>query len=107
MFDTFFKGSVDELLAHVGTAPATEVEKVADENRQLNREEIIAYIIDNSKCSREEAGRIATELQMEEFDRIVKPMVEGGLLEITKYDKDGQPVYKPTQKSSATSFSNN
>jgi predicted transcriptional regulator len=104
MFNTFYKGSVDDLLAHVGTAPKEEIEKVGSDDQMLNREELIASIMDEAKCPREEAERIATELQLEEFDRIVKPMVEKGLLEISEYDKDGQPVYKPTLKGLQTFF---
>lgn len=107
MFNTFYKGSVDDLLAHVGTAPRSEIEKVGDDNQILNREELVAYIVDNFKCSREDAERIAIEIQMEEFDRIVKPMVEEGLLEIAEYDKDGQSIYKPTANGLATFFPTN
>ena len=98
MFNTFYKGSVDDLLAFVGTAPKEEIAKVGDENEVLNREELIAYIIDTAKCPREEAVRIADEIQLEEFDKTIKPMLDEGLIEIVEYDADGQPVYKPTLK---------
>ena len=42
--------------------------------------------------------RIVTEIQLAELHRIAGGMVEDGLLEITEYDGDGQPVYKPTEK---------
>jgi len=97
MFNTFYKGSVDDLLAFVGTAPKEEIEKVGGDNETLNREELIAYTIDTTKCSHEDAERIVTELQREEFDEQIKPM-EKGFVELTGYDNDGDPIYMPTLK---------
>jgi HD superfamily phosphohydrolase YqeK len=108
MFNTFYKGTVDDLLAFVGTAPNEEIAKVGNENEVLNREELIAYIMDTAKCPREEAVRVADEIQLEEFDKTIKPLLEKGFVEIVEYDKDGQPVYKPTLKGlMAFSTSNN
>ena len=106
MFNTFYRGSVDDLLAFVGTAPEEELEKVNSENEMLNRDELIAYIMDTSKCSREDAVRMADEFLLEEFDKKIKPMLDEGLVEIVEYDKDGNPVYKPTLKG-LMSFSTN
>lgn len=98
MFNKFFKGSVDDLLNHVTAAPKTAIEKVGNPNEVLNREEMIATVMDDCKLPQAEAEKIVTELQMEEFDRIAKGMVEKGLLEIVSYDGEGNPEYKPTLK---------
>jgi len=104
MFNTFYKGSIDDLLAFVGTAPKEEIEKVGDKNEMLNRDELIAYVIDTNKCSREEAERIVTEIQREEFDEQIKSMLERGFVELTGYDADGDPIYKPTVKGLMASY---
>ena len=102
MFNTFFKGSVEDLLNRVLTAPQSAIDKVGDENERLNREEAIAFAMDDLKITREEAEKIVTEIQLEEFHRIAKGMVEKGLLEITEYDGEGQPIYQPTEKGLAS-----
>jgi hypothetical protein len=96
MFNTFFKGTVEDLLNRVLTAPQEAIDRVGDANERLNREEAIAFAMDDLKISREEAERIVTEIQLEEFHRIAKSCVERGLLEITEYDGEGQPIYTPT-----------
>ena len=50
------------------------------------------------KLAMKKPERIVTEIQLAELHRIAGGMVEDGLLEITEYDGDGQPVYKPTEK---------
>jgi hypothetical protein len=96
MFNTFFKGSVDDLLNKVTTAPPEAINKVGNKDELLNREELIATVMDDFKMPRAEAERIVTEIQMEELDRIAKKMVSDGLLEISEYDNDGNPKYIPT-----------
>ena len=98
MFNTFFKGSVDDLLNKVTTAPVEAINKVGNKDEVLNREELIATVMDDLKLPRAEAEKFVTEMQMEEFDRIAKGMVEKGLLEITGYDGDGNAQYTPTLK---------
>jgi hypothetical protein len=102
MFNTFFKGSVEDLLNHTLTAPKSEIDKVGSENERLNREEAIAFAMDDFKITREEAEKIVTEIQLEEFHRIAHDMVEKGFLEITEYDSEGQPIYQPTKKGLAS-----
>lgn len=95
MFTTFFKGSVDDLLNHVQTAPNTEIENVDNPNKILHREEIIDLIIEDLKVNRQDAERMADEILMEEFNRIIQPMLEKGIVEVVDYDADGLPIYKP------------
>lgn len=102
MFNTFFKGTVEDLLNRVLTAPQSAIDNVGNENEHLNREEAIVFAMDDLKVTREEAERIVTEIQLEEFHRIAKGMVEKGFLEITEYDSEGQPIYQPTEKGLAS-----
>lgn len=98
MFNTFFHGSVDELLTHVGTAPVSEIEKVQDIDRKLFGEELIQTVMDEFKVARDEAKRIVEEIQMEELDCVLKSLLDKGEIEVTGYDKDGQPIYMPVKK---------
>ena len=98
MFNQFFTGTVDDLLNKVTAAPPEAINKVGNNDELLNREELIATVMDDFKLPRAEAERIVTEIQMEELDRIVKKMMDNGLLEISEYDTDGNPQYKPTLK---------
>jgi len=98
MFNKFFTGTVDELLNKVTTAPVEAINKIGNKDEVLNREELIATVMDDFKMSRAEAERIVTEIQLEEFERIAKGMVEKGLLEITGYDGEGNAQYTPTLK---------
>ena len=98
MFNQFFTGTVDDLLNKVTTVPTEVINKVGNKDELLNREELIATVMDDFKMPRAEAERIVTEIQMEELDRIVKKMMDNGLLEISEYDTDGNPQYKPTLK---------
>jgi hypothetical protein len=101
MFNNFFTGTVDDLLKKVTSAPAEAINKVGDENEVLNREEMIAMVMDDFKLSRQEAEKIVTEIQLEELNNIMFGMVEKGLLEIVSYDGEGNPRYKPTLKALA------
>ena len=86
------------MLNKVTTAPVEAINKVGNKDELLNREELIATVMDDLKLPRAEAEKFVTEMQMEELDKIAKPMVEQGLLEITGYDSEGNPQYKPTLK---------
>lgn len=98
MFNTFFNGTVDDLLNHVGTAPAEEIRTVDADNKILNREECIQSIMDSHKIDRELAEKCVTEIQMEEFNRIIQSLLEKGMVEVTGYDEENQPIYKPVEK---------
>jgi predicted transcriptional regulator len=97
MFNTFFKGSVDELLNHVATAPKSEIDKVGNGNKRVSREEAIEMTMDDLKIPREKAEKIVTKIQLEEYHKIAQGLVEKGLLEITEYDEEFQPVYGVTE----------
>jgi len=97
MFNQFFKGNVDSLLNHVLSAPKSEIDKVGSPDEVLNHEEIVAVLMDEYKFPLEEAERRATEIQIEEFNRIAQGMVQKGLLEIVRYDENGDPVFDVTE----------
>lgn len=98
MFNTFFHGSVDELLNHVGTAPASEIKRVDDPNKKLFGEELIQTVMDEFKLPREEATKIVQAIQMEELDKVLKSLLEKGEIELVGYDADGLAMYLPVKK---------
>ena len=55
MFNTFFKGSPEDLLGHVLNAPQSAIDKVKDDNQLLNHEELVAVVMDDFKIGHEEA----------------------------------------------------
>jgi hypothetical protein len=93
----YFNGTIDELLEKTENLPKSQVDRIGDENTQLDHDEIVAFIMDERKIPKEEAEEIATQFQMEEFHSIAGKMVDDGLLEVVGYDADG-PIYRPTQK---------
>lgn len=97
MFNQFFQGTVDDLLNRVATAPKSEIDRVAKPDELLNHQELVDTVMDEYKVSPEEAERIVTDIQVQEFLRIANGMVEKGLLEIVRYDDDGNPVYNVTE----------
>jgi hypothetical protein len=95
-----FQGTIDELLAHCATSDADEVEQVIcqGKDRILSPVEARDSLMEDYKLSKEDAEKIVLEIQLEEFNRIASGMVDKGLLEITKYDSEGNPEYKVTDK---------
>ena len=94
---TFFTGSIDDLLNKVSHAKDSEVKRIKDENTVLNREEIVATIMDEWKVDKEEATRIADDIQLSELHRVCGDLVKDGILEITGFDEYG-PTYTHTAK---------
>ena len=98
-----FRGNIDELLAHCASADANEVEQVVCDGKDmvLSPEEARDSIMEDYHLSKEDAEKFVTQIQLEEFDRIAKKLVEKGLLKITSYgdsshlfgDGDGNPTY--------------
>jgi len=94
---TFFTGSVDDLLNKVSHVTESEVKRIKDENTVLNREEIISTIMDGWKVDREEATRIADDIQLSELHRVCGDLVKDGIFEVTGFDEYG-PTYTHTAK---------
>jgi hypothetical protein len=95
-----FHGDIDALLEHCSNLDTDLVEKVAEnkaDDVMLNRQEMIDTLAEDFHLSKEEAEKYVSQIQMEEFHRICKGLVESGILEITGYDDEG-PIYGPTEK---------
>jgi hypothetical protein len=95
-----FKGTVDELLEHCSSVDVNELEQVVCNGKDivLTPEEARDALMEDFHLSKEDAEKYVLQIQLEEFNRIASGMVENGLLEITKYDSEGNPEYKVTDK---------
>ena len=95
-----FHGDVDAFLEHCSKIDADLVEKVVtnkDDDVMLNREEMIDTLAEDYHIPKEEAAKYVSQIQMEEFHRICKGLVDAGILEVNGYDEDG-PTYGLTEK---------
>jgi len=89
-----FTGSVDDLLKHSMTIDPEMVEqKVKDNEKRM----CIEHLMNELECSPEEAEVIYNEITLAEVKRTVDEMVAEGLLEITGYSEDGEPLFGLTE----------
>jgi len=89
-----FTGTIDELLNHSMTIDPEMVEqKVKDNEKRM----CIELLMNNFKCSPEEAEVIYNEIALEEVKQTVDTMIEEGLIEITGYNEDGEPLFGLTE----------
>ena len=92
-----FHGSIDELLDHVNNKiDAGAVERIVVDKTEdvlLNNETAIQLIMSEADVNKEIATDILNEIKMEEIYASLAKLVEDGLIEVVKYDEDGQPLY--------------
>lgn len=96
--NTFFRGTVDELLEQTTANPTKEIEKINSPDEVLHRQEIIDTIIDDFKLGKDEATKIADELLLEEYYKIMQGLADKGYVEVISYDKDFKPEYGLTEQ---------
>lgn len=93
-----FKGSVDQLLSHVDTLDPNMVEDVVVNQTKdvlLDDDVAIKMIQSELGCDLESATDIFTQIKLEEIDRVIKNLMDEGLVEICDYH-DGEPMYSLT-----------
>jgi len=94
-----FKGNVDQLLNHVDTLDPTMVEDVVVNKTKdvlLDDEVAIKMIQSELNCDLETATDVFTQIKFEEIDRVLKNLMDDGLVEISDY-RDGEPMYSLTE----------
>lgn len=104
-----FRGTVDQLLANMELVDDDQVERVVLEENEdyiLSDEEAISMIMAESDVPRDEAVDILNEIKSEEMKRVLTKLVSEGIVEVSSYDEDGEPLYGLTEngKALATSF---
>jgi len=86
-----FTGSVDQLLNHCSQLNVDEL-LVSCEKR-----ECIDMIMKDVECSLEEAEQIYNQIAVDDVKNTVDNLVDEGLLEITGYNKEGEPLFSLTE----------
>lgn len=89
-----FKGSIDEFLAHCETLNIDENQKNINE---IEKEECFEYIMKEFSVDREQAQEIYDEISLIETKNTVDEMVKEGLVEVSGYNEDGEPLFVLTE----------
>ena len=99
-----FNGSVDELLDHVDSQINPEdVENIVvnkTEDVLLDNDTAIQLIMSEADCNIEMAQTLLDEMKREEITKVLNNLVESGLIEVVKYDEDGEKMYGLTENGS-------
>lgn len=96
---TPFTGTVDELLTHVGEVDADQVERVivdGTEDVRLTDADAIQLIMAEEQCSESVAEQLLTMIKDAELKQALSELVNSGLVEVSKYDENGDPLYSLT-----------
>lgn len=92
--NTTFTGTVDEFLNHCSKLDFD----ISDEELKNREYEFsIDFIMKEASVSREEAIELYNMIAFEEVKKTVDKLVEDGLLEITGYSADGEPLFGTTE----------
>jgi hypothetical protein len=91
-----FTGSVDELLQHAQTLDPNAVEAALESSVPLSDDEHLDTLMEEFRCTREEAAEILQLIKEEEVKQCCDDMVSEGILEIYDY-VDGEPRYRQTE----------
>lgn len=86
-----FIGSVDQLLNHCSQLNVDEL------HTSCEKRDCINIIMKDAKCSLEEAEQIYDQIAVDDVKNTVDDLVNDGLLEITGYNKEGEPLFSLTE----------
>jgi hypothetical protein len=86
-----FTGNIDDLLTHCASID----DKQLDESIEL--ENAIEHVMNELDMDREEAMETIQEIHLMEVQQTVDSMMKKGLLEITGYNENDEPLYTLTE----------
>jgi hypothetical protein len=86
-----FTGNIDDLLNHCASID----DKQLDESIEL--ENAIEHVMNELDMNREEAMETIQEIHLMEVQQTVDSMMKKGLLEITGYNENDEPLYTLTE----------
>jgi hypothetical protein len=89
-----FTGSIDDLLNHCTNL---DVDKVEEQVKEEERQECIKVIMRELECNEFEAEVIYNEIALAETKKVVDDMVKDGLLYISGYNEEGEPLFNLTE----------
>lgn len=105
-----FTGTIDQLLNHVDKIDPTQVENVVVNHTEdvfLDDKTAIEIIKSELNCEKQQAMEILNQIKLEEISKTLNDLVEEGLVEISEYDKNGEPIYSLTEAGKLFSKKNN
>lgn len=94
-----FHGTVDELLKNMDNVDADQVERVVVEQNEdytVSDDEAVSMIMAEANVLHDEAVNILNEIKREEVARVLGGLMKDGVVEVSSYDADGQPLYSLT-----------
>lgn len=89
-----FTGSVDDLLNHCSTL---DTDKVEEQVKQEEKAECLRVIKQELDCDDFEAEVIYNEIALAEVKQTVDKMVADGILYVSGYTEDGEPLFNLTE----------
>lgn len=89
-----FTGSVDDLLNHCANL---DTNKVEEQVKLEEKEECLRVIKQELECDDEEALKVYNEIALAEVKQTVDDMVKEGLLYISGYNEEGEPLFNLTE----------
>ncbi len=86
-----FTGNIDELLNHCASVDDATIDQA------LELERAIEHVMTELEMDREEAMQLIQDIHLAEVQQTVLDMVDKGLLEVTGFNEDGEPLYGQTE----------
>lgn len=89
-----FTGSIDDLLNHCANL---DLDKVQDQVKNEEKQMCLDAIMKELDCSEEDAEKIYNELALAEVQKTMDKLVEEGIVYISGYGDDGEPLFALTK----------
>jgi len=86
-----FTRNIDELLAHCASVDDFTIDQAVE------LEMAIQHVMKEMEVDRDTAIEVIQEIHLNEVQRTVDTMVAKGLIEITGYNKNNEPLYSLTE----------
>jgi predicted transcriptional regulator len=86
-----FTGNIDDLLNHCASVDDNTIDQA------LELERAIEHVMSELDMNREEAMETIQHIHLMEVQQTVNSMMEKGLLEITGYNENDEPLYTLTE----------
>lgn len=89
-----YTGTIDSFLDHCSKLNINEVE---EQVKEQEKQECLEVIMEQCECSMEEAEEIYDEIALTEVKNTIDNLVKEGLVEVSGYNEDGEPLFVLTE----------
>lgn len=89
-----YTGTIDSFLDHCSKLNINEVE---EQVKLQEKQDCLEVIMEQCECSLEEAQEIYNEIALAEVKETIDQMVKDGLVEVSGYNEDGEPLFVLTE----------